>query len=160
MEDKYQRLSTILRIIQENQVTSQEQLLGKLRSEGFDITQATLSRDLKHLKVAKLPGSKGAYHYVLPASRSYAASEDDPSTASSLEGFLSLEFSGNVGVIRTVPAYSHTIASALDSANFKSIAGTVAGNDTIILVIREGYTREDIRANLVSAFPGLIDKMK
>ena len=66
MESKHHRLSAIVQIIQQEKVNSQDQLLGKLRSQGFEVTQATLSRDLKHLKIAKIPGSDGKYQYVLP----------------------------------------------------------------------------------------------
>ena len=160
MESKHHRLSAIVQIIQQEKVNSQDQLLGKLRSQGFEVTQATLSRDLKHLKIAKIPGSDGKYQYVLPDDHAEAHSKDAYPSASSPEGFLSLEFSGNLGIIKTIPAYSYSIALIIDKEDFGSIAGTVSGNDTVIFVIREGYTQEDVRSSLISAYPGLFEKIK
>jgi transcriptional regulator of arginine metabolism len=76
-----------------------------------------------------------------------------------LDGFLSLEFSGNMGVIKTIPAFSHTVASAIDSADLNAIAGTLAGNDTIFFVVRQGYSPDDVKQALRKEFPDSIDKL-
>jgi transcriptional regulator of arginine metabolism len=159
MEKKYNRLSYIKQVIQEEAIPSQEELLEKLRGQGFELTQATLSRDLKRLKVYKAPGPDGSYRYVLPSHAESKGADSSGQESHSLEGFLSLEFSGRMGVIRTVPAYSHTIASAIDQTAFQSIAGTVAGNDTIIFVIREGHSPHQVREELLEAFPGITGKI-
>jgi transcriptional regulator of arginine metabolism len=77
----------------------------------------------------------------------------------SLEGFLSIEFSENLGIIKTIPAFSHTIASAIDLCDLQAIAGTVAGNDTIIFAIRKGYSPQQVKDALLKEFPILIDKL-
>ncbi|PKP08204.1 MAG: hypothetical protein CVU09_17020 [Bacteroidetes bacterium HGW-Bacteroidetes-4] len=157
MDTKSQRLATIKRIIQTTHITSQEELLQQLISLGFHVTQATLSRDLKLLKVAKMPDGKSSYRYHLPDATSLVNLSS--SGKHSLDGFLSLEFSGNMGIIKTIPAFSHTIASAIDSTNPDSIAGTLAGNDTIFFVVREGYTPDDVKQALRKEFPDSIDKL-
>jgi len=152
MEPKNKRLSQIVEIIEREWVTSQDQLLERLSALGYAITQATLSRDLKHLKVAKMPDAKGIYRYVMPQAAA-AHTRENYQPRHALEGFLSIEFSANLGVIRTVPAYSHAIASAIDAEKLAPVAGTVAGNDTILVVIREGYAAQDLRDVLAQAFP-------
>jgi transcriptional regulator of arginine metabolism len=158
MDSKSQRLTEIKKIIQKEHVTSQDELLKNLISKGFNITQATLSRDLKLLKVAKMPGSDGLYCYVLPNATT-SVHRNSNTEKLSLEGFLSIEFSGNIGVINTVPAFSHTISSTIDSIDIQPIMGTLAGNDTIIFAIREGFTFQDVKAALLKEFPDLIDKL-
>jgi len=159
MKKKNNRLSQIIEILREGEVSSQEEFLEKLHSQGFDVTQATLSRDLKRLQVYKVPSADGSYRYVLPSHSESKGAVQAGQESHNLEGFLSLEFSGRMGVIRTVPPYSHTIASAIDQAAFPSIAGTVAGNDTIIFVIREGHSPHQVREELRKAFPGITGKI-
>jgi transcriptional regulator of arginine metabolism len=157
MDNKSQRLTEIKKIIHSGHLTSQEELLNQLISKGFQITQATLSRDLKLLKVAKMPDGEGSYRYVLP--NDITAIHTSPAGKQTMDGFLSLEFSGNMGVIKTIPAFSHTIASAIDALNISSIMGTLAGNDTILFVIREGYSSVEVRQAMIKEFPDLIDKL-
>lgn len=158
MENKSQRLADIKTIIQTEHVTSQDSLLQNLISKGYHITQATLSRDLKLLKVAKMPDGAGSYRYVLPnaITSQHIKNSSDKKT---MDGFLSIEFSGNLGVIKTIPAFSHTVASAIDSSEINSILGTIAGNDTIICVIREGHQPSDVHKELLKKFPDLVDKL-
>jgi transcriptional regulator of arginine metabolism len=158
MDNKAQRLSEIKKIIHNEHITSQEELLKKLISLGYNITQATLSRDLKLLKIAKMPGNNGSYHYVLPDSIN-ANSIIDTTDKQSIEGFLSIEFSENIGVIKTIPAFSHTVASAIDSLKHPSIIGTVAGNDTVIFIIKQEYTPQQVKEALLKYYPDLIDKL-
>lgn len=158
MEPKNRRLSQIIEIIERERVTSQDQLLERLSALGYAITQATLSRDLKQLKVAKMPDVKGHYRYVMPQSAA-AQIQEHVQARHALEGFLSMEFSGNMGVIRTVPAYSHAIASAIDAEDLAPVAGTLAGNDTILVVLRDGYEPDDLKIALSGAYPGLKDEL-
>ncbi|MDA3890152.1 MAG: arginine repressor [Salinivirgaceae bacterium] len=158
MDSKSLRLTEIKKIIQNEQVTSQESLLKTLVSKEFHVTQATLSRDLKLLKVAKMPDGSGSYRYILPNA---IANTQRPISADRrpLDGFLSIEINENVGVIHTLPAYSHTISSEIDAQGINPIAGTIAGEDTIIFIIRAGYTGNDVKEALLKEFPNLIDKL-
>lgn len=140
MKTKDRRLEAIKMIISGKEVGSQEEVLNELRKEGFTLTQATLSRDLKQLKVAKAASMNGKYVYVLPNETMYRRSHKPLSAGEMLSnpGFLSINFSGNLGVIKTRPGYASSIAYNIDNSNVSEILGTIAGDDTIIIVLREG----------------------
>lgn len=140
MKTKDRRLEAIKMIISGKEVGSQEEVLSELRKEGFTLTQATLSRDLKQLKVAKVASMNGKYVYVLPNETMYRRSHKPLSAGEMLSnpGFLSINFSGNLGVIKTRPGYASSIAYNIDNSNVPEILGTIAGDDTIIIVLREG----------------------
>ena len=125
---------------------SQEEVLQALEKEGFKLTQATLSRDLKQLKVAKAASMNGKYVYVLPNDTMYKRITR-PRTAMEMlqsSGFLSISFSGNMGVIKTRPGYASSIAYNIDNSESTNIIGTIAGDDTIFIVIKEGSDKEDV----------------
>ena len=140
MKTKDRRLEAIKMIISGKEVGSQEEVLNELRKEGFTLTQATLSRDLKQLKVAKAASMNGKYVYVLSNETMYRRSHKPLSAGEMLSnpGFLSINFSGNLGVIKTRPGYASSIAYNIDNSNVPEILGTIAGDDTIIIVLREG----------------------
>ena len=140
MKTKDRRLEAIKMIISGKEVGSQEEVLNELRKEGFTLTQATLSRELKQLKVAKAASMNGKYVYVLPNETMYRRSHKPLSAGEMLSnpGFLSINFSGNLGVIKTRPGYASSIAYNIDNSNVPEILGTIAGDDTIIIVLREG----------------------
>ena len=143
MKSKNSRLDAIKIIISSKEVGSQEELLQELAKEGFRLTQATLSRDLKQLKVAKAASMNGNYVYVLPNNTMYKRMTEQHSASEMLmhNGFISIEFSANLAVIKTRPGYASSLAYDIDNRNFDEILGTIAGDDTIMLVIREGCTR-------------------
>lgn len=112
------------------------------------MTQATLSRDLKQLKVAKASSMTGKYAYVLPNSTVYRRLPENNSPVREMmkyTGFISINFSQNIAVIRTRPGYASSLAYDIDNHNLSEIVGTIAGDDTIMLVIREGVSHEQIR---------------
>ena len=152
MKNKASRLDTIRMIISCREVCSQEELLQCLKREGVTVTQATLSRDLKQLKVAKASSMTGKYVYVLPNSTVYRRLPDDVSNIREMmkyTGFISISFSQNIAVIRTRPGYASSLAYDIDNHNLKEIAGTIAGDDTILLVIHEGVTHEEVHKVLM-----------
>ena len=133
-------------IISSRQLGSQEELLNALQAEGFKLTQATLSRDLKQLKVAKASTLRGTYVYVLPNDTMYKR-VSTPSNIRSMmgeSGLLSIKFSGNIGVIKTRPGYASAIAWNIDSAELPQILGSIAGDDTIFVVIKEDCGHEEV----------------
>ena len=146
MKERDSRIETLKMLISSKEMSSQEELLKALSAEGFHITQATLSRDLKQLKVAKAATMNGKYIYVLPNETMYRR-VPSPRTAREMlqtSGFLSVNFSGNMGVIKTKPGYASSIAYNIDNGKIDAILGTIAGNDTILIVTRENCTREEI----------------
>ena len=108
MKSKNNRLDAIKIIISSKEIGSQDELLQELMKEGFQLTQATLSRDLKQLKVAKAASMNGNYVYVLPNNTMYKRMTDQQSATEMMRfnGFVSIDFSGNIAVIKTRPGYA------------------------------------------------------
>lgn len=154
---KDERLDAIKKIISSREIGSQDELLAELRAEGHDITQATLSRDLKQLKVAKVSGAAGAYIYVLPNNTLYRRTNEVHPISDMMKytGFMSIRFSGNLAVIKTFPGYAGGLAYDIDNKHIKEIIGTVAGDDTILLVKREGVTNVQLMHALEPIIPNI-----
>lgn len=159
MKFKSQRQITIRKIISGGSIQSQEELLSALKSEGFDLTQATLSRDLKNLQVAKIPDPRKGYKYVIPEIASTVANIGVNHINYLADGFRGIDFSGNVAVVKTLPGYASSIASAIDNARPKEVLGTIAGDDTILMVMREGVQKSDIINSLILIMPNLQNKI-
>lgn len=155
MKNKIDRLQAIKEIVINKQVGSQEELIRELVQKGFKLTQATLSRDLKQLQIAKVAGSNGGYLYVLPeiagiGKIAQAKMNREYTPAVSPSGFISIEFSGQLAVIKTRPGYASGLAYDIDSRAPHEVLGTIAGDDTILLVVREGVSRQEARAALTA----------
>ena len=136
------RQQAILEIIQSGPVFSQDELALRLRDVGISSTQATLPRDLKALKISKVPGEG----YVIPnRGRTLAP---DFST-----GILRILFSGNLAVIRTRPGLANAVAVLIDNQMVFPVLGTIAGDDTILLILRSEATAQDVLDALTPLFP-------
>jgi transcriptional regulator of arginine metabolism len=157
MKVKNNRLEAIKMLISSMELGSQEEVLQALEKEGFRLTQATLSRDLKQLKVAKAASMSGKYVYVLPNDTMYKRVSTPHSIMEMLQisGFLSINFSGNIGVIKTRPGYASSIAYNIDNSNSTNIIGTIAGDDTILIVIKEGVNTQDVINELGNVIPNI-----
>lgn len=157
MKQRLTRLKAIKKLIKSYPIESQEMLLGYLDREGFSVTQATLSRDLKILKVSKVSNGKGIYVYTVP-------SEDTPHEAEQtgaqdfLRGYISIDYSGNIAVIKTYSGHTELISMALESMNFESVLGVIAGHDNCVFVcLKEGISGEQFLCELKSRIPELED---
>ena len=157
MKIKKNRLETLRMIISSQELGSQEELLNALQKEGFKLTQATLSRDLKQLKVAKAATMNGNYVYVLPNVTMYkrVSTPHQIKEMMQVPGFLSINFSGNMGVIKTRPGYASSIAYNTDNSEIPQIIGTIAGDDTIFIVIKQGVNEEEVITALSEVVPNL-----
>ena len=157
MKEKNQRLEALRLIISSQQLGSQEELLIALQREGFKLTQATLSRDLKQLKVAKAATIEGKYVYVLPNETMYKRVSKPSSIREMMEipGFVSINFSGNMGVIKTRPGYASAIAWNIDRSDIPQILGTIAGDDNIFIVIKEGVNHREVIEALSEVVPNM-----
>ena len=144
MKNKRNRLQIISEILRSTVVGSQEELLKMLSERQCEVTQATLSRDLKLLKVAKTPLSNGAYKYILPSYNKPLPNSGTSNTLIAHGAVLSLEFSGQLGVVKTKPGYASAIAWDIDNKANDQVLGTIAGDDTILVIPREGITRNEI----------------
>lgn len=157
MAQKNDRLETLRMLFSSQELCSQDDVLKALRKEGFHVTQATLSRDMKQLKVAKAAMANGKYIYVLPTETMYKRVQK-PMTAREMlltSGFMSISFSGNMGVIKTRPGYASSIAYNIDNARIDTILGTIAGDDTIFIVIDEKATAEEVKSSPVYVIPDI-----
>ena len=157
MKTKNNRLEALRMIISSQELGSQDELLDALKREGFQLTQATLSRDLKQLKVAKAATMRGNYIYVLPNDTMYKRVSTPQTIREMMQapGFLSINFSGNMGVIRTRPGYASSIAYNIDNGNIEQILGTIAGDDTIFIVIKQGVTKDEVLDALEYVVPNM-----
>ena len=135
MNTKKQRLTAIEHILRTEVVRSQDDLQRLLMNRGFEVTQATLSRDIRRLKIIKTTDSEGLYRYMLPE-----MNLNDLRLPTPLFDESTIEFSGNLAVIKTRSGYAMGIASDIDSQAPDEILGTIAGDDTILVIPREGFT--------------------
>jgi transcriptional regulator of arginine metabolism len=158
LKEKSQRLIAIKKIITEKNIGSQEELLNMLNEQGYNITQATLSRDLKFLKVAKVHNEDG-YRYVIPESGTKKSVDEYSSEGFPLNRIDNVEFSGNLAVMKTKPGFANSIASVIDSYGIYEVLGTIAGDDTILLINREGISKQDVVNALDLILPGLKKKI-
>ncbi len=157
MKNRRIRHQKIREIISTSSVGSQEDLLQVLNEKGFSLTQATLSRDLKSMKVLKQATETGEYKYILPIEIDSIPKRTTElvDTVFAEKGFVSIEFSGNMAVIKTKPGYAAGIASDIDTSENPEFIGTIAGDDTILLIMREGVSREKVIKVLSSIIPSI-----
>ena len=157
MKAKNNRMETLKMLISSQELCSQEEVLQALSKEGYKVTQATLSRDLKQLKVAKAASMNGKYVYVLPNETMYKR-VTSPRTAREMlltSGYQSINFSGNIAVIKTRPGYASSIAYNIDSNDIPGVTGSIAGDDTIFVVLKEGMVKEEVIDGLSLVIPDI-----
>lgn len=160
MKNKTNRHQAIREIISNNRIGSQEELLELLHKRGYDLTQATLSRDLKVMHVAKIADGSEGYVYVMPDSIANAMPQRNPERINYLgDGYRGISFSGNLCIIRTLPGYASSIAAVIDNASPREIIGTIAGDDTILVILKEGINRNELIEALKKIMPYLKDKI-
>lgn len=132
---KARRQTAILQLIKEREIETQEDLMKLLRSSEFKVTQATISRDIKELRLAKVPNGKGGYKYALPL----GSTKGDLNRRARrvFEDYVkALDFSGNLLIIKTYPGGANAVAAVLDELEWPGVVGTIAGDDVIILIVR------------------------
>ena len=137
---KRQRQAMVLRIIREHRIPHQEALRARLAAQGFPVAQATLSRDIRDLRLVKVVGADGKPHYTLPEEWENIAPLD--SILPTL--FVSAEAVGNLIVVRTLSGAAQAVASGIDWEEFEGLAGTIAGDDTVLVILRDAQAAEDV----------------
>lgn len=138
---KLKRHEKIIELVNKYEIETQEELASLLKKEGFDVTQATVSRDIRELKLSKVPTGEGKQKYV-------ALGTDDSHLGDKYirvlkEGFVSMDMAQNILVIKTVAGMAMAVAAAVDAMKFKEIVGSIAGDDTIMMAVR---TVEDTKS--------------
>jgi len=147
---KPQRQHRIARLLEHNAVTSQAQVVDLLAGEGVIATQATVSRDLEELGAVKVRIPGGAMAYAIPEHAKERSAPDDHLRRVMGEFVVEVAHSGNLVVLRTPPGSAHVVASAIDRAGLPNVLGTVAGDDTLILVCSEGVGGASVAGELAS----------
>jgi transcriptional regulator of arginine metabolism len=131
---KQLRHAAIRELVQSHRVSNQEQLRELLETRGFDATQATLSRDIRELKLIKLHDPEGGHHYTLPPE----AWDNAPALTRLLPAlYLGAEGTGNLLVVKTMVGGAQAVAEAIDWEEWPEVLGTLAGDDTILLILRD-----------------------
>jgi len=158
MSIKSQRLEAIRRIISNNGVKNQDEVLNGLQELGFAVTQATLSRDFKEIGVIKVHDTAKGYFYKLSAPSTIGIAHIPDHIATN--GIRSIEFSNSFAVIRTQPGFAGAVASIIDGNAVNEIAGTIAGDDTVLMVIREGCSRDQVLDSVSKFITGIKYKLR
>ena len=152
MKGKLEGQRLIREGIKDNKVSNQEELSVLLEERGLCVAQATLSRDIRELRITKIHDGNG-YRYSLPQAGQLRGSLRESSMTS--DSIDSLEFSGSMAVIKTRPGHAGMIASIIDEGHFPEVMGTLAGDDTILLVLREDSTHDAVAKSLSEMFKGI-----
>jgi transcriptional regulator of arginine metabolism len=143
---KYNRHAKILELIEKYQIETQEELADKLKEHGMDVTQATVSRDIKELRLTKVMVDDNHYKYA-------SITHSESSITNKLltiftESFVSCDYANNIVVVKTLPGMAQASASAVDMLKWPEIVGTIAGDDTIMIVCRAEIIAEEIANKL------------
>jgi transcriptional regulator of arginine metabolism len=146
--NKRERQATIRELIVARPVSSQEELRRLLLQRGWDVTQSTLSRDLREMRVARVPDADGARYSVTDASGEETARPGLEALLPSL--FSRVDGVGELAVLRTIPGGAQSVAVILDSENWPDVLGTIAGDDTILIVCRSSVARERLVRRLAA----------
>lgn len=155
-QDKNTRLEVIKMIVSSQELSTQEDLLRELSMAGFPSTQATLSRDLRQLRIAKGQNEQGLYIYLLPEQRRYQRVSDTHATVQQMNrlGAVSMKFSGNLAVLKTPPGHASHVAYDIDNAQPAGVLGTIAGDDTVLIVLEEDADRQSVMNAIASMNEG------
>ena len=143
---KNRRQGKILELISIYDIGTQEMLMEKLRESGFDVTQATISRDIRELKLARVVTGKGSYKYVPPTTSESTASVKFNGALT--ESIISVESALNIVVIKTYPGLAQAVATGIDAVENSMIIGCIAGDDTIMVVTRDEKSATVVSQNI------------
>lgn len=143
---KDERLAHIKSIVSQHEVETQEELLGLLERDGISVTQATISRDIKELQLTKVVGSHGRYIYALPTHTPHLTWVTVRHRI--VEVFISLARAQNLLVLKVLPGHAHSIAWLLDNIEVPGLLGTLAGDDTILLILADEESARGLQAEL------------
>lgn len=155
MKERFERLKTVRSLIKTHRIDSQETLLQLLQEAGYSVTQATLSRDLKYLKVGKVSDGHSGYYYTVPSDEERRESERHY-IQDFLRGYVSIDWNVSLAVVRTFSGHSDTVALAIDNMGLEEVLGTISGRDNMVFIaLREGSTGEDLVAAMKKKIPEL-----
>ncbi|MBQ9760066.1 MAG: arginine repressor [Clostridia bacterium] len=137
---KRNRHEKLLELITQYEINTQDELIERLREHGFDVTQATVSRDIRELKILKMTTGKGSYRYVLPKQPETTVKF----SSALIDSIISVEHACNNIVLKTYPGMAQAVAVGIDRMDLHQILGSVAGDDTIIIIVRDAEAATEI----------------
>ncbi len=132
---KGQRLIKIRELVTNYEIETQDELVEMLKNLGFNVTQATVSRDIKELHLVKVPTSDGRYKYSLPADQRF--NPHQKLKRALMDAFVKIDSAGHLLVMKTMPGNAHAIGALIDNLNWEEILGTICGDDTILIICRK-----------------------
>ncbi|MDN4078451.1 transcriptional regulator ArgR [Paenibacillus polymyxa] len=139
---KGQRHIKIREIISQREIETQDDLVEALREAGFQVTQATVSRDIKELLLIKVPMDDGRYKYSMPSDQRYNPTQKLKRTL--VDNFLHIDYTTNLIVMKCLPGTANSIAALLDNIEWSEVMGTISGDDTILIICRSEENSETI----------------
>jgi transcriptional regulator of arginine metabolism len=157
---KTERLLAIEKIITEGSISSQDELLKKLKGKGMDCTQATLSRNLRQLGVSRGPDGRGGYMYFLPDINNNRGAVRPAGKLNIVTVINDIIEAKGLMVMKTMPGNASATAFFIDGSGRYEIAGTIAGDDTILIIPRDGVTLHQVHDSLEIILPGLHKQIK
>ncbi len=143
---KKNRQEKIVELVQQYEIETQEELVDRLQSEGYNVTQATVSRDIRALKLSKFPGTNGRQKYVLY--HRHDAELDTKYSRVLKDGCMSMEVASSLLVMKTVSGMAMAVAAAIDAQKFPEVVGCIAGDDTIMIAIRDAEDADNLRQRI------------
>ena len=144
---KPRRQIKILEIVKNNAIETQGELARMLQEQGIAVTQATVSRDIKELKLVKVPAGNGDYCYSLPPEAADGDQEEKLGRFM-VDAVIGIDYTQNLVLIKCLPGTANAVAVIMDRVNWPEVVGTVAGDDTILVVVRDELQVEDVVARL------------
>lgn len=146
---KYRRHSKLLSIINSKEIQTQEALLDELKNEGFNVTQATVSRDIKELGLIKIPSSGNIYKYALPSA---AKPDSDKHISMFSDAVIGVAFAQHTVVVKCFPGMAPAVAASVDNMIDSEILGSVAGDDTVLIITENSQKAEQLTIKLNKIF--------
>jgi transcriptional regulator of arginine metabolism len=143
---KRNRQEKLLELISRYEIETQDDLIERLRETGYDVTQATVSRDIRELKIAKMTTGKGSYRYVLP--KQVEPGKSVKFSAALIDSITKVDYAQNLVVIKTYPGLASAVAAGIDRMDLVDVIGCVAGDDTILVVSRDAECAQALSGQL------------
>jgi transcriptional regulator of arginine metabolism len=147
---KRNRQEKMLELISKYEIDTQDELIDRLRESGFEVTQATVSRDIRELKISKMTTGKGTYRYVLP--KQSAMPSNMKFNSALIDALIGIDYACNLVVLKTHAGLANALAVGIDAMHLDDILGCVAGDDTILLVSRS----EESARHIANRFRNMI----
>ena len=150
---KSNRQNAIIELIEKFEIETQEDMISRLRALGYEVTQATVSRDIRELKLTKVLTSHGTYRYV--KNRGNHHEGNIKLNHAVVDSIVKVDYSANIVVLKTYPGLAMAVASGVDALNLSNVLGCIGGDDTIMIVTRDEETSAQISENIRELIKGI-----